>query len=83
MIAEIGQATIWLALFSCSWTMIAIFLGMRYEHLGAVQSGRNAVIVTFCLITTATFALVYSFLTDDFSLFYLYDLTFSIELIEF
>ena len=73
MIAEIGQATIWLALFSCCWTMIAIFLGMRYEHLGAVQSGRNAVIVTFCLITTATFALVYSFLTDDFSLFYVYE----------
>ena len=73
MIAEIGQATIWLALFSCLWTIIAIAMGMRHRHLGAIQSGRNATTVTFGLISTATLALVYSFITDDFTLLYVYE----------
>ena len=73
MIVEIAQSAIWLTLFSCCWTIIAIFLGMQHNHLGAIQSGRNATVASFCLITTSTFALVYSFLTDDFSLFYVYE----------
>jgi len=46
---------------------------MQHNHLGAIQSGRNATVASFCLITMSTFALVYSFLIDDFSLFYVYE----------
>ena len=68
--AELGQAAIWLSVFSCLWAMAMLWMGLRRKNYNAVVSGRNGVVGTFALITLATGALIYGFVTDDFSMKY-------------
>ena len=70
MAAEIGQAAIWLSIFSSLWTIGMVATGLRYRNYNAILSGRNSVIATFILISLATGALIYGFVTDDFSMRY-------------
>ena len=70
MVAEIGHAAIWLSVFSCLWGIVLLCAGLRYRSYGAVISGRNGVVATFLLISLATGALIYGFVTDDFSMKY-------------
>jgi cytochrome c-type biogenesis protein CcmF len=70
MTAELGQAAIWLSVFSCLWAIGMLIMGLRYRNYNAVLSGRNGVIATFILISIATGALLYGFVTDDFSMRY-------------
>jgi cytochrome c-type biogenesis protein CcmF len=70
MMAEIGQAAIWLSVFSSLWAIAMLFMGLRYQNDNAIRSGRNSVIGTFALISVATGALIYSFITNDFSMRY-------------
>ena len=70
MVAEIGHAAIWLSVFSCLWAIVLLCTGLRYRSSGAIISGRNGVVATFLLISLATGALIYGFVTDDFSMKY-------------
>ncbi len=75
MTAEIGQAAILLSVLSCLWAIAFLSVGLRIRNLNAIQSGRNAVIATFILISISTGALVYGFLTDDFSMRYVVEVS--------
>ena len=75
MTAEIGQAAIWLSIFSCVWAVAMLVMGLRARNYNAIISGRNGVIATFVLISIATGALIYGFVTDDFSMKYVVEVS--------
>ena len=75
MTAEIGQAAIFLSVLSCLWAIAFLSVGLRTRNPHAIQSGRNAVIATFILISISTGALIYGFLTDDFSMRYVVEVS--------
>ena len=75
MASEIGQAAIWLSIFSSLWAIGMVAMGLRYKNYNAVLSGRNGIIATFVLISLATGALIYSFVTDDFSMRYVVEVS--------
>ena len=75
MTAEIGQAAIYLSVLSCLWAIGFLSIGLWIRNPGAIQSGRNAVVATFILISIATSALIYGFVTDDFSMKYVVEVS--------
>ena len=75
MTAEIGQAAIFLSVLSGLWAIGFLCVGLRTRNPNAVRSGRNAVIATFILISIATVALIYGFVTDDFSMRYVVEVS--------
>ena len=75
MTAELGQAAIWLSILSALWAIVFLCIGLRQRNRNAVQSGRNAVIATFVLISIATGALIFGFVTDDFSMRYVVEVS--------
>ena len=75
MTAEIGQAAIYLSVLSGLWAIGFLCIGLRTRNRNAIQSGRNAVIATFVLISIATGALIYGFVTDDFSMRYVVEVS--------
>ena len=75
MTAEIGQAAIFLSVLSGLWAIGFLCFGLRTRNQNAIQSGRNAVIATFILISIATGALIYGFVTDDFSMRYVVEVS--------
>ncbi len=75
MTAELGQAAIWLSVLSALWAIVFLCIGLRQRNRNAVQSGRNAVIATFVLISIATGALIFGFVTDDFSMRYVVEVS--------
>ena len=75
MTAEIGQAAIYISVLSCLWSIGFLGFGLWERNGRAIQSGRNAVIATFLLISVATGALIYGFLTDDFSMRYVVEVS--------
>ncbi|MYC74899.1 heme lyase CcmF/NrfE family subunit [Candidatus Poribacteria bacterium] len=75
MTAEIGQAAIFLSVLSGLWSIGFLCFGLRTRNQNAIRSGRNAVIATFILISIATGALIYGFVTDDFSMRYVVEVS--------
>ena len=75
MTAEIGQAAIFLSVLSGLWAIGFLCIGLRTRNPNAVRSGRNAVVATFILISIATVALIYGFVTDDFSMRYVVEVS--------
>ena len=75
MTAEIGQAAIYLSVLSCLWAIGFLSFGLRIRNARAIQSGRNAVVATFILTSIATGALIYGFVTDDFSMRYVFEVS--------
>ena len=75
MTAEIGQAAIFLSVLSGLWAIGFLCIGLRTRNPNAVRSGRNAVVATFILISIATIALIYGFVTDDFSMRYVVEVS--------
>ena len=75
MTAEIGQAAIFLSVLSGLWAIGFLCIGLRTRNQNAIRSGRNAVIATFILISIATGALIYGFVTDDFSMRYVVEVS--------
>ena len=75
MTAEIGQAAIALSVLSALWAIGFLCAGLRLRSAKAVQSGRNAVVATFFLTCISTGALIYGFVTDDFSLRYVVEVS--------
>ena len=75
MTAGIGQAAIFLSVLSGLWAIGFLCIGLRARNWNAVQSGRNAVVATFILTSIATGALIYGFVTDDFSMRYVFEVS--------
>lgn len=75
MTAEIGQAAIFLSVPSALWAIGLLCFGLHQRNPNAVRSGRNGVIATFILISIATGALIYGFVTDDFSMRYVVEVS--------
>ena len=75
MTAEIGQAAIYLSVLSCLWAIGFLSFGLWIRNARAIQSGRNAVVATFILTSIATGALIYGFVTDDFSMRYVVEVS--------
>ena len=75
MTAEIGQAAIYLSVLSCLWAIGFLSFGLWIRNARAIQSGRNAVVATFILVSIATGALIYGFVTDDFSMRYVVEVS--------
>ena len=75
MTAEIGQAAIYLSVLSGLWAIVFLGIGLRTRNQNALRSGRNAVVATFILISIATGALIYGFVTDDFSMRYVVEVS--------
>ena len=75
MTAEIGQAAIFLSVLSGVWAIVFLSVGLRIRNPNAIQSGRNAIVATFILISIATGALIYGFVTDDFSMRYVVEVS--------
>ncbi len=73
--AELGQAAIWLSVISVVWGIVALSIGLRRRKPDYLQSGRNAIIATFILISVATSTLIFGFVTDDFSLKYVVEVS--------
>ncbi len=75
MTAEIGQAAIYLSILSGLWAIGLLCVGLAERNANAIRSGRNAIVATFVLISTATGALIYGFVTDDFSMKYVVEVS--------
>ena len=75
MTAEIGQAAIYLSVLSSLWAIGFLSFGLWIRNARAIQSGRNAVVATFILTSIATGALIYGFVTDDFSMRYVVEVS--------
>ena len=73
--AELGQAAIWVSGFSALWAIGALSIGLFLKKFNIVKSGRNAVIAIFVLISIATGALIFGFVTDDFSMRYVVEVS--------
>ena len=73
--AEFGQAAIWLSVFSCLWAISMLWIGLRNKNYNAILSGRNGVVGTFILISLGTGALIYSLVTNDFSMKYVVEVS--------
>ena len=69
-IADLGNAAIITAFVVAVYAAVAAFVGSR-AHIGELwRSARNAVFVTFALTSVASAALVYAFITHDFTIAY-------------
>ena len=73
MLAEIGLAAIFLAFFTSLYAIGASFYGERFARSEAiVLSGRNAVFLTFALVTTAIVALAVGLMTQQYQIAYIW-----------
>ncbi|MCA9917974.1 MAG: heme lyase CcmF/NrfE family subunit [Anaerolineales bacterium] len=79
MIPDLGYLALLLALATAVFAAVAAFYGSRTEQPRWVESARNATIATFPLITIACLLMIYSLLTGDFSVEYVWRVS-SIEM---
>ena len=75
MLADLGRAAIFIALFMAIYAAIISYLGIRRGQQKWVDSARNALIVTFPLTLAAGIILVISLLNNDFSIEYVWRVT--------
>ncbi|MCA9897687.1 MAG: heme lyase CcmF/NrfE family subunit [Anaerolineales bacterium] len=79
MIPDLGYLALLLALAAAVFAAAAAFYGSRTQQPRWVESARNATIATFPLITIACLLMIYSLLTGDFSVEYVWRVS-SIEM---
>ncbi|MFQ5598322.1 MAG: heme lyase CcmF/NrfE family subunit [Nitrospiria bacterium] len=72
MIVEIGHFAVAMALVLSALGIITPLIGLRTKRATWVVVGRRAVISTFVLITIGMATLIYSYLTEDYSVKYIY-----------
>ncbi|GAB4271570.1 MAG: heme lyase CcmF/NrfE family subunit [Candidatus Promineifilaceae bacterium] len=70
MIADFGHMALYIALAAAIYSAVAAWYGQKTDNHLFVESARNATILTFPLILIAAGALIYSLLTNDFSIEY-------------
>lgn len=65
-----GNLVLWLALFAAIASIASLLYGQRARSKGLVLAGYYGIILTFVLITIASFALISALLNHDFSISY-------------
>lgn len=72
MIPDLGYLALLLALVAAVFSAVAAYYGRHTNQPRWVESARNATIATFPLITIACLLMIYSLLTSDFSIEYVW-----------
>jgi cytochrome c-type biogenesis protein CcmF len=72
MIADFGHVALYIALAAAIYSAVAAWYGQKTGNQSFIESARNATILTFPLILIAAGALIYSLLTNDFSIEYVF-----------
>jgi hypothetical protein len=75
MIADLGNISLLLAFGTSIFAALAGWIGMRRNDDRWVSSARNAVILVFPLVLLAALAIIYSLVTSDFSLDYVWQVS--------
>ena len=75
MLAEIGLASLALALLLALYAAVACLLGMRARGGATLRSGRNAALLTFPATLLATAALVLALMTEQYQMSYVWSVT--------
>lgn len=75
MLADLGLITLTLAFLLAIYASVAAAYGGRRDRFPFVQSARNAVVMTYVMLTGSVLLLVYALVTMDFSLAYVADVT--------
>lgn len=68
----VGHFALFLALATSSWSVIAALLGVVGKGRGLQRSAERGLLAAFALVAVAALALEWGFLTNDFSLDYVY-----------
>ncbi|MBI2871728.1 MAG: heme lyase CcmF/NrfE family subunit [Chloroflexi bacterium] len=69
---DIGETSLVVAFFVALYAMVAAALGKALNYHDLVESARRGLLATAALVTLASAALVYAFVTRDFSIQYVY-----------
>ena len=75
MLAEIGLASLALALLLALYAAVACLLSMRARAGATLRSGRNAALLTFPATLLATAALVLALMTEQYQMSYVWSVT--------
>ncbi|MGD2077378.1 MAG: heme lyase CcmF/NrfE family subunit [Chloroflexota bacterium] len=75
MLANLGYAALFIAFLAAVYAPIASYRGLSTKQVGWVQSGRNALLMVFPLVTVACIMLIISLLNSDFSLQYVWSVS--------
>ncbi len=75
MLAEIGLASLALALLLALYAAVACLLSMRARGGATLRSGRNAALLTFPATLLATAALVLALMTEQYQMSYVWSVT--------
>ncbi len=75
MIADLGYIALVLAFGTAIFAALAGWIGVRRNDDRWVNSGRNAVIIVFPLVLLASLAIIFSLVTGDFSLDYVWQVS--------
>ena len=79
---ELGEITLTFAFITTIYAVVTSFWGGYKENQLLIRSGQNALFATFGLLSVASVVLVNAFMTDDFSIQYVYSYS-SIDLASF
>ncbi|MEZ4517217.1 MAG: heme lyase CcmF/NrfE family subunit [Chloroflexota bacterium] len=75
MIADLGYISLLLAFGTAIFAALSAIIGVRLNDDRWVRSARNAVIIVFPLVVLAALAIIYSLVTSDFSLDYVWQVS--------
>lgn len=75
MIAEVGHFSLLIAFFIALYAIVVAFWGERRHNDVLIRSGRNAVLVAFGMISTATALLLYALIVEDYTISYVWSVT--------
>jgi len=75
MLANLGYAALFIAFGASIYAAVAAYHGISTKQVRWVQSGRNALLIIFPLVTAACIVMVISLLNSDFSLEYVWSVS--------
>ena len=75
MIADLGYAALLIAFFAAVYAAVAAYYGVQKGQPRWVTSARNATLIIFPLVTLACALLIWSLLSDDFSIKYVWSVS--------
>lgn len=75
MVANLGYGTLLITLLISLYGIVAAIYGVRREMPAYVDSARNAMLLTFPLLTVSSVCIVYLLVKGDFNIEYVYSVT--------